>query len=238
MIKRFLKRSETLVGCLQDIRNARNILRRFYRALAVKAYLDSTKTKKLQIGSGPKVLNSWLCTDISPHLSETVYLDATKPFPFSDSTFDYVFCEHMIEHIPYEKGVFMLRECHRILKPSGTIRISTPDLGVLLGLYNSKPDSRQAQYIKWITDQFLQVRIYRASLVINNAFRNWNHQFLYDSDLLQMVMKEAGFDTIRRQMPGESDDENLKGLEMHGKNIENEEMNAFETMVFEGRCRK
>jgi hypothetical protein len=37
---------------------------------------------------------------------------------------------------------------------------------------------------------------------------------------------------------GESSDENLKGIEAHGKKIGDEEIAQFETMVFEGTCNK
>jgi predicted SAM-dependent methyltransferase len=56
----------------------------------------------------------------------TVFLDATTPFPFDCGTFDYIYCEHMIEHISWQKGQTMLRECHRVLKPRGVMRIATP----------------------------------------------------------------------------------------------------------------
>ena len=52
------------------------------------------------------------------------------------------------------------------------------------------------------------VNAYKASFVINNAFRDWGHQFLYDGDLLVMTMQEAGFTNIRRGSLGESNDEN------------------------------
>ena len=65
-------------------------------------------------------------------------IDITKKFPFVSSTFDYVFSEHMIEHIKYQDGLKMLNESFRVLKPSGKIRISTPDLQFLLDLYLDK----------------------------------------------------------------------------------------------------
>jgi len=140
----------------------------------------------------------------------------------------------MIEHIPWHDGLFMLRECRRVLKPDGTIRIATPDLRVLLGLASGGPSSER--YIKWITDTFLNgLNIYKDSFVINNAFRNWGHQFLYDGELLEMALSQAGFSNISRCSIGESDDKNLRGIESHGQNTGADEMAAFETMVFEAK---
>lgn len=43
----------------------------------------------------------------------------------------------MIEHLAWHEGLFMLKECRRILKKGGILRISTPDLGVLINLYSN-----------------------------------------------------------------------------------------------------
>ncbi len=130
----------------------------------------------------------------------------------------------------------MLKECQRVMKPGGKIRIATPDLEVIIGLYSRSREPQVGKYIKWATDRWIGIHVYKPSFVINNAFRNWGHQFLYDGELLEMAMQYAGFTNIQRYPPGESNDENLRGIESHGKNVENEEMTVFETMVYEGKC--
>ena len=64
-----------------------------------------------------------------------MYLDATQTFPLPDCSFDYIFSEHMIEHVTYQNGKRMILECYRVLKPGGLLRISTPDLSFLVDLY-------------------------------------------------------------------------------------------------------
>jgi hypothetical protein len=60
----------------------------------LKSYLSETGIRKLQLGTGASSHDGWLGTDIAPQSDGVVYLDATKPFPFDDDTFDYVHCEH------------------------------------------------------------------------------------------------------------------------------------------------
>src|SRR5438477_50522 len=79
-------------------------------------------------GAGFNSLPGWLNTDLEPKSASVIYLDAAKPLPFAYSTFDYIFSEHVIEHIPYPQGLSMLKECFRVIKPGGTIRIATPNL--------------------------------------------------------------------------------------------------------------
>ncbi len=211
---------------------------KYGRQIIIRKYLATHKIRKLQLGAGPTIHAGWLRTDIKP-AKNRIFLDATKRFPLESDTFDYIHSEHMIEHISWQKGLFMLKECHRVLKQNGVVRVATPNLESIIGLYNQKDDPLGARYIQWITDRHISgVEIYKASFVINNAFRNYGHQFLYDGDLLELALKESGFINVHRCAMGESKDDNLMGIEDHGKNTGNEELVAFETMVYEGTCQK
>lgn len=237
-MKSWLKRSRFLVGMVREGRRLRDLSHLPLRPFQVRAYLTSHQLRKLQIGSGATVLDGWLSTDYEPASSRVVYLDATQKFPFDENTFDYVYCEHMIEHVPYTAGLCMLKECHRVMRNGGVIRVATPDLEVLLNLMTKEPNETQRRYIDWICERYLTSVAYGPVHVINNAFRSWGHQFLYDENVLRTSIEEAGFRDVRRYAHSKSDDPNLRGLESHGRSVGNEEMNIFETMVFEGICSK
>ena len=97
-------------------------------------------------------MSGWLNSDIEPKLKDILYLDATQDFPIEDNSFDYIFSEHMIEHITYNDAKRMISECFRILKPGGVIRISTPDLSFLVDLYKDNKSEVQTQFIRHSTD--------------------------------------------------------------------------------------
>lgn len=192
--------------------------------------------KKLHIGTSNNILDGWLNTDIFLNHDSVVYLDATKSFPFDDDTFDYVISEHMIEHVEYRGAEIMLRECFRVLRPGGRVRFATPDLGVLLALHSREKTEAQKNYIDWIISRLMpEVRECKDVFVINNAFRSWGHCFLYDQGTLHYALLSAGFREIRFYKPGISEDPNLKNLESHGKEIGDETINQFETIVVEAR---
>jgi predicted SAM-dependent methyltransferase len=46
---------------------------------------------------------------------------------FEDETFDFIYSEHVLEHLFMDESLSLLEECCRILKPSGVIRIVVPD---------------------------------------------------------------------------------------------------------------
>ncbi|HSS03367.1 MAG TPA: methyltransferase domain-containing protein, partial [Kofleriaceae bacterium] len=61
--------------------------------------------------------------------------DATTRFPLASHSVDWVFCEHFIEHIePYQLGELLV-ELRRLVRPGGTIRLSTPDLALYMAGY-------------------------------------------------------------------------------------------------------
>lgn len=205
--------------------------------VALRRYLrNRNRLLNLQIGCARHIIPDWLNTDIKPVSKNAVYLDASKKFPLPNNTFNCVFSEHTIEHLKYREGEIMIQECFRVLKPGGMIRLSTPDLQKILEIgMSGKKSPAQEKYIRWITDNFINKdHVYLESLVVNNAFRNWGHHFIYDEKTLTKILMDAGFVKIERLPVGKSGNENLVNLESHGKTIGDEEINLYETMVLEG----
>lgn len=101
-----------------------------------REYLANSPEPKLHIGGGPRLINGWLNADIAL-LSGVVQMDATVPFPFAAATFNYIFTEHMIEHVPFDGAMRMLGECRRVLKDGGVIRVTTPNFASITALYGS-----------------------------------------------------------------------------------------------------
>jgi predicted SAM-dependent methyltransferase len=213
---------------------------RAQRKRRIQRYLDSHEVRKLELGTGQLAIEGWLNTDIDPRLRcagpPVLFLDARRPFPFQDSTFDYIASEHVIEHVPYDDACFMLGECARVLRSGGRIRIATPDLAKLLSLYRDQGDlsSEQTAHLVWMANEVLQDAS-RATAVfdLNTAMREWGHQFLFDEETLRGILVEAGFGEIQRFGVGDSEDPVLIGRERHGEIANNEVVNRFETMCLE-----
>ena len=85
----------------------------------IDGYFSRHQVKGLHVGCGGNLLDGWLNSELSPRTEDILQLNAIKPFPVKGCVFDYVFSEHMIEHVPYCDGVSMLKECYRILKKMG-----------------------------------------------------------------------------------------------------------------------
>jgi predicted SAM-dependent methyltransferase len=181
----------------------------------VDDYLAKHTTKKLQIGAGHMNLPEWLNTDIEPSPAQ-VYLDAAAPYPFPDKTFKYVYAEQLIEHLTFEQGQVFLKESFRVLQPGGRIRLSTPNLLTIIHFF----DKDKSEYAKKFMD--FQLGFNNVSRIptpeaasLNLFVRAWGHQFLYDPESLRAALTTAGFKDIREVHLGQSDDPELRNIELH-----------------------
>lgn len=220
-------------------RHARRRVRRTVHAVRppgeVRAYLAAHPVAKLNLGAGGALLDGWLNTDRDP-APGAVYLDVTARFPLPDGVFHRVLVEHVIEHVTLEAGRHMLRECARVLAPGGRVRVSTPDLERIAALLSDNGDPAAQRYVTWAAGAFSAgQRGNPAALVVNNAFRNWGHAFLYDEDTLRTALADAGFVEIVRLPYAQTADEHLAGAEGAGIDDHGRSMRAFESVALEAR---
>jgi predicted SAM-dependent methyltransferase len=197
----------------------------------IQNHLAEQPLKKLQIGCGTHPLDGWLNSDFYPKSKEHIHLDATKRFPLADETLDYVYCEHMIEHINYPSGHSMLKECFRVLKVGGKVRVATPDLAFLIDLYRPDKSPLQVDYVM-AGSIYCNAPVPYDTFVINNFVRDWGHQFIYDEKTLRYSLEQAGFEEITRFGLSQSHDAALQNLEFESRRPPG--MLNLETMTFEG----
>lgn len=63
--------------------------------------------------------------DADAPYEKTIFMDAGKPFPFPDCSFDLVWSSEVVEHVTEYRT--MLAEIKRVLKPGGRAIITTPN---------------------------------------------------------------------------------------------------------------
>ena len=100
MIKRILKESiKTITTPLQMLRCH----------IAAKRYLKHHSIHCLNLGCGENINREWFNTDITFAIyGKHYYMNATKRYPFPDKSIDYIFSEHMFEHLKLTEAVKML----------------------------------------------------------------------------------------------------------------------------------
>ena len=213
--------------------SAAHVFRRFFLSPSIIGnYLDTHPARKLQIGAGGNNMAGWLNTDIEPGTGQA-YLDATRRFPLPDASFRYAFSEQVIEHMSYEDGLSMLRECQRILQPGGKIRIATPNLLKFVELFQEAKTEDMRRYmaakVKWHGWPWVTTP---ECLILNLQMQSFGHKFLYDPQTLRHSLETVGYQQIREFAPGDSDDILLKGVEVR-HTWQGRFQADYETMVFQ-----
>ncbi|MFJ9518582.1 methyltransferase domain-containing protein [Kitasatospora sp. NPDC101801] len=120
-------------------------------------------------------------------------LDISRPLPFADASVDWVYAEHLIEHVPLPVALGWLRECHRVLRPEGVLRITTPDLRRYLTSYVNGDGFLGKHRRRLSMLGFGPPMPERKAFLINQIFQYYGHQWIYDQEELEYVLGEAGF---------------------------------------------
>ena len=154
---------------------------------------------KLHLGAGPQRLEGWLNIDNLPYPGVDRVLDVTAGLPFEDVQF--IFAEHFIEHLQFDAAMELMRECRRVLRDDGVLRLSTPNLDWVWASHYKKVMTQEEAVL--------------ACFAINRAFRGWGHQFLYNETTLRSLLLDAGFADVVRCEYGESEHPELRGIERH-----------------------
>jgi len=89
----------------------------------------------LNIGCGATFHAEWINLDAAPSSPEVQAHDIATGLPFAEGRFEAVYASHVLEHFEPDAGLRLLRECRRVLRPGGIVRIVVPDLEAIVRAY-------------------------------------------------------------------------------------------------------
>ena len=182
------------------------------------SYLNGTNAfEKVQFGSGGFEIPGWVNCDLPEH-------DITKPLGLASESADFLFAEHVIEHVPPRDAWNFIVECRRVLKPGGVLRLCFPDIKRILTAESGGFD-RLCQQSGW-SDGTREGSV-RATLFCHGHLGAWT------ADSLTTLLAGAGFG-VSECRPGQSIHPELQGVDQHWKTV-GSEINEIETTVLEGR---
>lgn len=149
---------------------------------------------RLNIGSGEYNQEGFLTTDILPagglflklligkyKVTNDLFLDVTYPDQYLFNCADAVVLSHVLEHIPPNYSLQSLRNCWHYLKSGAPIRVTVPDLSIY-------------EYAEYPGKQDLKNPMLGKNLMVYGS----GHKFMYDSELLILLMEEAGFQEVQQ----------------------------------------
>jgi len=187
---------------------------------------------KLNLGSGPSGIEGWINYDwgllpilgkypmirnlmINTGLLSKDYdvkwpkiklVDIKKKLPLRDNSVDYIYCSHVLEHFEKWEAKKILKECRRVLKKRGVLRIVLPDLGKLVKNYDSA-DEFCREFYGFDKDKFWGMKKYFIR----------GHQWMYDGKSFKILLGNTGYKKIldKEWRKGECLDLERLDLELH-----------------------
>lgn len=178
-------------------------------------------SKKVNLGCGTTVAPRWINIDTSWNislsklpflkwllykiglLSESAYKakwppsiirhDVRKGLPFEYDSVDYIYTSHFLEHLTKHDAVKVIRECHRILKPQGWIRIVVPDFKLLVSKY-IKNELSIEDFL-----HHLGMSESEENMFFKFLYSKDRHRWMYDFQSLTHLLRAYGFKIIIRR---------------------------------------
>jgi predicted SAM-dependent methyltransferase len=181
--------------------------------IAVLSQLRATTGRHagfLHIGSGGHHIDGWVNLDLAFDRGMTVCADASRSLPFRDGTIRRIFSEDFLEHLEVDHAVGVIRECRRVLRPDGAIRLVLPDLQAIVSdVYLG----RRTEHLAWCKQRFADETPCEA---LNRHMRmDGEHRFLYDFEFLSALLQREGF-SVKRQAFHVTDYPEFRYLDLRG----------------------
>jgi predicted SAM-dependent methyltransferase len=159
----------------------------------------------VDIGCGPNIDPSFCNVDYCWRPDIDVCWDANKALPFPDGYVGGIFTEHMIEHIPFESALFLLKECRRILRKDAIMRIVMPDGALYFNEYARGDEAK----IPYAHEDMKKYPFVTPMVSVNRIFREHGHRFIWDFPTLRQALTRAGFENVDACAFGQGKDKRL-----------------------------
>ena len=158
---------------------------------------SASGVRHLHLGCGTKYLPGFVNIDGNLFNKIDLWLDVRNGLPFSSCSVDSIYSTHMFEHFYPDELNRLLRDCLRVLKPGGGIRLIVPNLESAISAYRqNKAD--------WFYDSFPRHFDSLGGRFSNFVFCDGQHRTAFDFSYLDEVLKAAGFREVERSSEGKS----------------------------------
>lgn len=182
---------------------------------------------KLNLGCGPVQPAGWVNVDYSYRarlatrlpwvdralvragaIAETEFrpglavVDLEKRLPWADGSVDAIYGGEVLEHFTEPKAMALLRECFRVLRSGGVLRMRVPDNARYWGNYLRDYEAMRARpraewnddHVRWTRDFFDTVCV-----APRLGFFGHFHKWAFDEVSLCLAFERAGFREVERR---------------------------------------
>jgi predicted SAM-dependent methyltransferase len=173
------------------------------------ASLRDRKELKVHLGCGSDIRPGWVNIDLrlwdAPHLSHQpsgaicLNYDLRRVLPLSDASCGLIYSSHFFEHLEYDDGVRLMKDCYRVLRAGGVFRAALPDFRSVFEAFLRN----DAAYFDLIDIKERYPNINPAARCMTDyldwAIYQWGqHKCIYDAERVGLVLRSTGFRDARQ----------------------------------------
>lgn len=145
-----------------------------------------------------------------PWSSRIFIHDVRKPLPFPSGSAEAIYSSHLLEHLYFEEGKSLVRECFRVLASEGVLRMIVPDLASIVREYLGREqigESSTGSEVLEPADRLNERLLMRPPAPPSgNLMYRWyttvadfhQHKWMYDENSLKALLRAAGFANVER----------------------------------------
>ena len=153
-------------------------------------------TNYLNLGCGKHYHPDWTNIDIVSAGENVIAYDLTKGIPFSDNSFDVVYHSHVLEHIPKIQAEYFLKECYRVLRPQGILRVAVPDLEQIAKTYLTALEKASHGSQEW-ADNYEWIMIEMYDMTVRNISGGEMATYLSRKNIAEEFVKQRSGTSIQ-----------------------------------------
>lgn len=172
----------------------------------------------LNVGCGRRYHPDWINMDVAPSDSKIIPCDLSEGIPLPDNYCDVVYHAAVIEHLRTSDSIKFIKECNRVLRPGGILRVGVPDLENLCRLYLDRLESavsgnkQSVHDYDWImTELFDQIVREQSGGEMVDWFRE---EQLPNPGFIQQRIGEEARDLLLSFRPKPTDDYSQEALSL------------------------
>jgi predicted SAM-dependent methyltransferase len=175
--------------------------KKYYKNFGFKKRNEKSKLDdihKLNLCSGPVIIENYINLDISPNSDIIVNLE-NQNLPFENDRFNTVICMSAINYFEKQRAIEILYDVHRVLIKGGILRISTQCLDKLLKYYIDNDENFFNQKNEKNLPRFPGNN--NAEKLLNwfygfETVEGHKTKYIYNYEILSNILKEIGFKNI------------------------------------------
>jgi predicted SAM-dependent methyltransferase len=166
---------------------------------------------KINFGCGVEQhVPGWINVDSDFRAAPDIVADLSREMPFPSASVDFIFSEALLEQLNLAQSEIFLKECRRVLKPTGVMRLLAADLEKFARAYLDNPDWLVET---WETTTGVILKTRKACEVLNLGIRVG--QFFFDSETFQLLARKHGF-RVEKVEYRKSNSAELRDIDIRG----------------------